>query len=166
MRFSVLFCSLAIALACDADAKSAEPTKDDPQLPPEGHAAIGPWIAAGHYKSWACEPEPHASRPPGAHGRTRICSNDALSNAAGEDAYPVGAAAVKELRRGADDAIGGYAIYRKVGASDKGVGWYWYEVIGTSVVADGRGDKGDAKDVCASCHEAAPRDFVYTHVKR
>lgn len=149
----------------DAESESTTTIEGDPQLPPEGDSEMRPWLQAGHYLNWACEAEPHDARPPGAHGRTRICSNDALSGAAGAGPYPIGAAAVKELRRGDDDHIEGYAVYRKVGASDGGDGWYWYELIGTSVVADGRGSSGRV-DLCVGCHANADRDFVYTHVTR
>jgi hypothetical protein len=178
MRPSDLCLLAALGLACDATAQAATedtraaettPAPVDFHLPPEGHAAMTPWLAAGHYRSWHCEPAPHATRPPGAHGRTRICSNDALSNASGDGAYPVGAAAVKELWRaggdGADGAIQGYAVYRKVAAGGGAASWYWYEIERGSLYADGRGDSGAARDLCVSCHEDAPRDHVFTHVK-
>ena len=128
----------------------------DPQLPPQGHAALSGWLAAGHYLAWACEPAPHAARPPGAHGTNRICSNTLLS-AADAGTYPIGAASVKELYR--DSAIDGYAVGVKVTAGDDAASWYWYELIGTSVVADGVG-----RALCANCHADAPRDHVFTQV--
>ena len=67
--------------------------------------------------------------------------------------YPVGAASVKELYR--DGAIIGFAVGRKTDA-----GWYWYESIGTSVVADSVG-----AGLCAGCHADAPRDHVFVQVR-
>jgi hypothetical protein len=150
------------AAACADPADPGEPAPDgapaagDPQLPPRGHAALAAWLGAGHYQAWACEPAPHAARPPGAHGENRICSNAALS-AAEDGPYPVGAAAVKELYRGG--ALAGYAVGVKVAAPAAGASWYWYEAIGASVIAD-RVDHG----LCSGCHAGAPRDFVFTRV--
>ena len=131
-------------------------TGGDAELPPQGHAALAPWLAAGHYKAWACEPAPHPARPPGAHGENRICSNALLSATASGD-YPVGAAAVKELVR--SGAVTGYAVGVKIAAPASGQSWYWYEAIGASVIADGVN-----RALCSNCHAGAPRDFVFTRV--
>ena len=152
---------------------------DVAETPPEGHDAVEAWIADGHYKSWACEPAGHEARAPSPHGRNRICSNAALSAASTTASYPVGSAAVKELLD-ANDAIIGYAVYRKAVADPSptdGSNWYWYERVppGTvlptpdpvqpnGVVADGRGTSGNPKTVCIDCHSHAPNDFVFTQV--
>lgn len=161
------FACLLLA-ACAADS-STPPTGDPPvgdppdppaiddQSPPITHAEMGPWLADGAYLTWACEPDPHPARPPGAHGENRICSNDLLS-ATTDGAYPIGAATVKELYR--NGAIGGYAVMRKLANTGAATDWYWYELIGTSVVADGR-----SPGVCTGCHGSAPRDFIYTRVE-
>jgi hypothetical protein len=130
---------------------------DDPQLPPRGHAALAAWLGADHYRAWACEPAPHAARPPGAHGENRICSNAALS-ATASGPYPVGAAAVKELYRGG--ALAGYAVGVKIAAPAAGASWYWYEAVGASVIAD-----GVDRALCSGCHQSASRDFVFTRVE-
>ena len=128
----------------------------DPQLPPRGHAALKAWIAADHYKSWACEDAPHPARPPGAHGTNRICSNTALSMSA-SGTYPIGAASVKELY--SSGSISGYAVGIKIADGDAASSWYWYEAFGDSVIADGVN-----KGICVNCHADAPRDYVFTHV--
>lgn len=134
----------------------SEPT--DPELPPEGDVALRAWLAEGHFLAWACEPEPHPARPPGAHGSSRVCNNAALS-ASLDGAFPVGAAAVKELY--SDGALVGYAVSRKLALDATRASWYWYEAYGDRVVADARG-----AGLCASCHEDAPRDHVFTHVRQ
>jgi hypothetical protein len=157
----VAFVIAATTLAGCAD-PSAEPQIDaalaiDPQLPPRGDAALRPWLAAGHYLAWACEPAPHPARPPGAHGDNRICSNAMLSGSA-SGRYPIGAASVKELHR--QGSLAGYAVGIKVADSADASSWYWYEAIGGSVIADGAG-----RPLCANCHAGAPRDNVFTHVR-
>ncbi len=132
-------------------------TGDVAELPPRGDAALMGWLAEGYYLSWACEPEAHPARPPGAHGANRICSNAALS-ASETGTFPVGAASVKELYSGG--SLTGYAVARKLTAGAERASWYWYERIGTSVVADSAGAA-----LCAGCHEDASRDHVFTRVR-
>jgi hypothetical protein len=136
---------------------AASPMPGNAELPPQGHAALSAWLSEGHYKAWACEAAAHPARPPGAHGENRICSNALLSATAAGD-YPVGAAAVKELYR--NGAIAGYAVGVKVAAPSSGQSWYWYEAIGSSVIADGVN-----RALCSNCHAGAPRDFVFTRVE-
>ncbi|MBA3398103.1 MAG: hypothetical protein H0T89_36090 [Deltaproteobacteria bacterium] len=159
---------LAVALflaSCGSDTGSQDPgdgvdamvATGDPELPPTGHPALKAWLADGHYLAWACEDAPHPARPPGAHGTNRICSNAALT-ASATGTYPVGAASVKELYRGTE--ISGYAVGLKVSTGTDANSWYWYEAFGDSVVADRIG-----QSLCAGCHEDAPRDYVFTHVR-
>jgi hypothetical protein len=154
---------------------------DASQTPPQGETNVKAWLAAGYYKSWACQPAEHPSRPPSPHSFNRICSNDLI--ASGSPPWPVGAAAVKELYNGAADAGGeifGYAVYLKTADdADGGNGgsWYWYEDDPPfnpdgGIVADGLGTMGAPMAICVSCHIAAgsnaahagPGDFVYTQV--
>jgi hypothetical protein len=164
IRYSLLI-SLGAAAACgggdDLDDPADDPT-DDPQQPPRGAARVTTWIEAGFYLGWACEPEPHAARPPSPHGTNRICSNAAIADAS-EGPFAVGAAAVKELRD--DSGIIGYAVYRKLADEGDGDNWYWYEVAGGEVIADGDGSGGPARAICVDCHSHAPRDFVFTRVQ-
>ncbi|MBA3460027.1 MAG: hypothetical protein H0T46_08705 [Deltaproteobacteria bacterium] len=127
------------------------------ELPPMGNVALTAWLAEGHYLAWACEAEAHPARPPGAHGANRICSNAALS-ASEAGTFPIGAASVKELYSGG--SLSGYAVGRKLTAGTERASWYWYEKIGTSVVADSAG-----AGLCAGCHEDATRDHVFTQVR-
>jgi hypothetical protein len=148
---------LGLDAGSDGAVLDAPPSSNDPQLAPQGHAAMTTWLAAGHYLTWACENAPHPARPPGAHGTNRICSNTALSGST-SGAYPVGAVSVKEIYR--NGAIDGYAVARKLPSGTGGASWYWYELLGTSVVADGVG-----VSLCAGCHDDAPRDFIFTRVE-
>ncbi|MBA3462355.1 MAG: hypothetical protein H0T46_20505 [Deltaproteobacteria bacterium] len=82
----------------------------------------------------------------------RICSNAALSSST-DGPFPVGAVSVKELHR--NGSIIGFAVARKLST-----GWYWYESLGTSVVADGVG-----VGLCTGCHDDATRDYTFTRVE-
>jgi hypothetical protein len=150
----------------------------DAETPPQGAANVQAWLATGVYKNWSCETAAHAARPPSPHGFDRVCSNAAIAgNAAGTAAWPVGAAAVKELFAALTDTTpGGYAVYLKT-ADDTTAGgavWYWYEQPpGMSPLADGLGNSGNAMSICVSCHSLAgadagtspgSRDLVYTPV--
>jgi len=135
------------------------------QTPPQGRAALEPWLAEGHYRAWKCEPGISPPRPNGAHGRTRICSND-LASSHGSGEYAIGAAAVKELYS-SGDAISGYAVSHKLAAGTSGAAWYWYERIGSSIVADGVN-----VGLCSGCHSLAGKDashqghdFVYVQAR-
>jgi len=124
-----------------------------------GQASIEAWLAAGHYLAWRCEEGIFPPRLGGAHGRHRICSNQALL-ASASGPYPVGAASVKELFDGGDKP-NGYAVGLKVASGLGPETWYWYERTGRLAtlrpVADGIGVA-----VCGpGCHAKAPRDNVY-----
>jgi hypothetical protein len=135
----------------------------DPQLPPQGQAALEAWLKAGFYKDWTCEDGIRDKRLNGAHGRHRICSNRGLIESL-DGLYPVGAASVKEMYE-ADDRPNGFAVGIKVAAGADGNSWYWYERTGTSPtsrpVADGVGAKLCGPD----CHVKAPRDHVFIRAR-
>ncbi len=151
----------------------------DAQTPPTSGDDVESWLAEGLYKSWTSETAVHAARSPSPHGFNRIFVNDAMAAAAaGTAAWPKGAASVKELYASASDTKPmGYAVSLKLdGDSGGGANWYWYERIGSQVVADGAGDGGTPKSICVGCHSAAgvdadhtptpgARDQVYTPVK-
>jgi hypothetical protein len=177
-----LSCSLVFLLAAcgDDDAASADATVAGgpdaavvDQTPPTGAAAVEAWLVDGAYKSWSCEPAVHEARSPSPHGFNRICSNDAIAtNVAGTAAWPMGAAAVKELYAAADRPIVGYAVYLKQAAdSADGASWYWYERVpldspaphdAAGVVADGTGGSGAPLTICVGCHAAAGADEDHT----
>ncbi|MEO8213751.1 MAG: hypothetical protein ABI560_11190 [Myxococcales bacterium] len=147
---------------------------DKVDVPPSGATAIEAWLTAGSYKEWKCESAVHASRDPSPHGFNRICSNSAISNAAGgTGAWPVDSAAVKELYAAIDAPTPvGYAVYRKTTANSAGgTNWYWYERVpldhpaphdAAGVVADGMGSSGPAMTICVGCHNAAGADAAHT----
>jgi hypothetical protein len=172
-----LCCILAaVSGACSDDdaAPAAGASSQSLQTPPMGAKALEAWLSKGTYKDWQCEPSVHESRDPSPHGFNRICSNDVVSgHADGSDAWPSGAAAVKELYASADaKAPVGYAVYLKTKAdSADGANWYWYERVpsdsaaphdSNGVVADGMGDSGAAKTICVGCHVAAGSDGDHT----
>jgi hypothetical protein len=149
---------LVFTFACDdGPATYGEPI-DDPQLPPRGSSDLLTWIEAGHYKSWSCEPEPHAARTGSPHGKNRICSNELLTSSTGTGPYPVGAAGIKEIISDSG-SIRLYAVYRKVEAAAGGDSWYWFEGKGSDIASNGEGDS-----TCTGCHSGAPRDYVFTVV--
>ena len=121
-----------------------------------GGAALLPWLEAGTYADWAAEPAPHVSAGPHGAG-VRTFFNAALADAAagGVDEYPVGAATVKELFDGQGD-LDGWAVMVKLELGQGGDGWYWYEILGASVYADGTGE-----ELCTGCH-AVGIDWVRT----
>lgn len=144
-------------------------TPGNDETPPTGDsAAILRWLDAKSYAKWACEPAPHPARAGSAHSKNRVCSNG-LASKHGAGEYPAGAASVKELFD-ANDKPSGYAFALKTGAGGAEA-WYYFEVIGASVVANGQATSGSPKTLCAACHEGAGKggqtghDFVYTQVK-
>jgi hypothetical protein len=143
--------------ASSGDVSIADGASTIAQTPPQGRRLLDPWLAAGHYKSWKCEPAPVNARSGSPHGRTRICSND-LASRHGAGPYPVGAASVKEIYYGG--RIGVYAVSVKISPGTTGNAWYWYEQNDM----EGVGAPG-----CAGCHSRAERggghDYVYIQVK-
>jgi len=126
------------------------------QLPPTGGAALLPWLEAETYAGWAAESAPHVSAGPHGAG-VRTFFNTALADAAAEgmDAYPVGAATVKQLLDAQGDRSG-WAVMVKLELGQGGEGWYWYEILGASVYADRTGEA-----LCTGCH-AVGIDWVRT----
>lgn len=145
-----------VAVSSDLGGPSDATPASSGQLPPRERMALESWLAQGHYKMWSCERGTSARRLNGAHGRTRICSNAALVASKSGD-YPVGAASVKEIYD-ASDRLNGYAIGLKITSGGAVASWYWYERIGTSVIADG---DGTAVRLCSGCHQSAVRDHVF-----
>ncbi len=127
-------------------------------IPINTTSALEAWLKGGEYLSWPCEAAPHAARSGSAHSKNRICSNTTLSADNGSGEYALGSVAVKELYD-SSDAINGYAVSVKVASGNGSNGWYWYERIGDSVVANGKG-----VTTCTACHSGAPRDHVFTQV--
>lgn len=123
--------------------------------PPTNGAELLPWLEAGEYLRWAAESGVHPSAGPHGGG-VRTFVNETLlgSLEAGLAAHPQGAAAVKELYT-AGGQPNGWAVMVKVAPdSAAGVGWYWYELYGVDVYADGTG-----VGLCTDCHSAGGVDF-------
>lgn len=144
----------------DAGAADARPASPTSQVPPQERAALQRWLATGAYKMWHCEARVMDPRPNGAHGRNRVCSNEAVATHGDDrDPFPVGAASVKELYGSDDAAPTGYAVAVKVKPGDSGDDWYWSE----------GGLEGVGVSICVGCHAQAPRfggrDFVYVLVR-
>ncbi len=156
MSRTLVALALALVAGCTDEPRSLGDVTDDPELPPRGEADLEPWLAAGFYLAWRCEPGPVEVRLGSPHRpATRTCSNALVIGApAGE--FPIGAASVKEMFD-ADGRIMGLGVSRKLALGAGSSGWYWYERLGDrSPNADGV-DQGS----CPACHTAAGRDFVY-----
>lgn len=124
--------------------------------PPTNAAELLPWLEAGEYLEWAAESGVHPSAGPHGGG-VRTFVNAALlgSLEAGLPAHPQDAAAVKELYTAGGQA-NGWAVMVKVQAdSAGGEGWYWYELYGAEVFADGTG-----VGLCSGCHSGGGVDYV------
>jgi len=106
------------------------------------------------YATWHSEPDFHASSGPhGASVRVFYGPQAAAALGAAQPLFPAGAAAIKELAS-ASGAIVGWSAWVKVQAdSDRGNGFYWYEVAlrapNNTVYADALGSAG-----CVGCHSA------------
>lgn len=135
---------------------STSPSDAGVGVPLGSAAEIDAWLASGAYRAWTCEAAPHERRSGSGHSRNRICANPTLSQDLGSGPYPVGSIAVKELYDAAG-AIDGYSLYAKIKAGAGGDTWFWYERIGTSVVA-----RGEGASICVGCHSGAPRDHAFT----
>lgn len=141
------------------DGAAADAAPSSTQLPPIGTAMeLEQWLATGAYKAWACEQAAHAPRAGSGHTTNRICSNDLLSGSASGE-FPVGSASVKELFSGS--TIVGYAVGVRTTTGSAPAAWFWYERVNTSVYANGAG-----VSLCANCHSGAPRDNIFTQVRR
>lgn len=127
------------------------------ELPPTDSAELLPWLEAGEYLGWAAESAVHQSTGP--HGMVRTFFNQTLvdSYEDGLAAHPQGSATVKELYT-AGGQPNGWAVMVKVQPdSAGGDGWYWYELLGETVFADGTG-----VGLCTGCHSGGGVDYVLT----
>jgi len=147
LSFATLFI-LTMAIGC--------PDEDttNPERPPTSASAIETWLDEGYFQDWRKEPAVHPSDGP--HGVVRSYFNASLTSSLAAEAalHDVDAASVKELFESDGETLEGYAVMVKVTDGDSGDDWYWYERIGTRIVADGTGASG-----CTGCHSAGV-DFV------
>lgn len=144
----------------DASGVGGEPSASLPDAPdaPDDEQDLVSFLGARSYSSWAKEADHHPSAGP--HGNdVRVYYGPKAARAlqSGAPAFPLGAAAIKELESGG--SIYGWSVWVKVeDASDGGNGFFWYErtesTDGTvSVSGNGRGDRN-----CVGCHRAG-KDF-------
>jgi hypothetical protein len=153
-----LMFSLGCASAGDSTCAAGLACTGDAQTPATGALAnIDAWLVKEEFARWKCEPKATGASRDDAHGANRVCSNNLMSASANGD-FPVGAANVKELF----DSNGvrkGFAFAVKVKAGRAEDTWYWYEKIGSRIVANGVSDS-----TCTGCHSKSPRDYVYVRV--
>lgn len=154
-RRLVAGCATAALLAWGACSRPNAPPPTAPTCSPEPPAssALGDWLRAECYARWPSEPAVHASSMNPSGIRIFLSPALAASVSGGQEAHPVGAAAVREIY-GPDHA-------QRVGwsASIKTAdGWFWYEEFtrhGRATVAQ-REAPG-----CTGCHDGG-RDRVQT----
>lgn len=126
---------------------------------PSEPAALLAYLRSGAYKSFGSESGPHPSTGPHG-GRVLTYVNDLLAQSldASEAEHPRCAASVKELFLGKNE-VSGWAVFVKTEElSNKGKGYYWYEI--TSTRAGARADyEGRGIGVCVGCHSAGRDQF-------
>ncbi|MCX4243563.1 hypothetical protein [Paraliomyxa miuraensis] len=133
---------------------TAEPVD---QVPPTNRAELVPWLESGEYQGWTSESGIHPSAGPHGAGVLTFV-NDALlaSLEAANPAHPQDAATVKELYDAGGSLVGWAVMVKIQPDSASGDGWYWYEVVDTTVYADGTGEA-----LCTGCHNGGV-DYVLT----
>lgn len=154
--------SLLAVVACSP----AEPADDPALVPPVfGEAAIEPWLAAGYYLAWPCEPAARPSVPPAPAGLVRRCTNPIAAAASAQASWPVDSSWVFELYAGSDAAtatVRGHFVMRRSQPDPGSASWYWYgSSSDEGLEADGWGLAGPPLTDCSACHAVAPHDFVY-----
>ncbi len=151
------------AAPSDPDVQSEDSPSEDPDVPacevPSEPAALFDYLRSGAYKSFASESGPHASTGPHG-GRVLTYVNDLLAESldAGNAEHPRCAASVKELFLGKSDVSGWAVLVKTEERSDKGKGYYWYEI--TSTRSGARVDyEGQGINLCVGCHSAGRDQF-------
>jgi hypothetical protein len=126
-------------------------------VPPLDSEAIEEWLTGSPYEAWTCEPALRPPRDPSPHGDARICQNAILTGAGADDAFPIGAASVKQ--QGSGDVVQLINVVVRGSSDQGGQAWYWWrkDVNLETVLVDAYG-AGE----CTDCHQVAARDFVFT----
>lgn len=154
-----ILATCVFACSSNADAPTAPAplvATGDAQTPPTNGAADATlaWLKAGTYKSWKCEPAPHAPRVPSVHGIARECANTLVSG--GSDPFNVGAANVIEYYADAAATTpSGYGITVRVLTGSAKDAWYYGEVKAGALSSAGRAFKDTPAGTCADCHIGA-----------
>lgn len=149
------------ATATATPSASATPTPAS-EVVPVG-TELRTWLSQRRYADWRAESAPHASLGPH-FGRVRTFVNGPLfdSLVAGNSEHPHGSVTVKELYGNGEEVRGWSVMIKQAPTSDGGANWYWLEVFGTSVFAD-----GPNAGICTGCHTSdfrglTNRDLVLT----
>lgn len=124
---------------------------------PANAAELLPWLEAGEYLDFPAESQIHGQTGASPHGDVRVFINETLdaSLAADNESHPEGSAAIKEIYGSDGSTLAGWAVSVKTQAdSAGGEGWYWYEILNGSVLADGNADP-----TCNGCHMNTGVDF-------
>ena len=142
--------------APSATATATATATSAPDEPVPTGTALRAWLAERRYADWAAESAPHDSLGPH-FGRVRTFVNDALLESlnAANDEHPQGAAVVKELYGSSDEVRGWSVMIKQAPTSAGGANWYWLEVFGSSVFADGPGAR-----LCTGCHASDYRGLI------
>jgi hypothetical protein len=151
------------AAPTDPDVQSEDSPSEDLGLPvcevPSEPTALLTYLRSGAYKGFASESAPHPSTGPHG-GRVLTYVNDLLAESldASNAEHPRCAASVKELFLGKSE-VSGWAVFVKTEQrSDKGRGYYWYEI--TSTRSGARSDyEGQGINICVGCHSAGRDQF-------
>lgn len=148
-------CSAAVFFALSAGCGDSDPGLVGGV--PTNPDALFSWLTARSYDGWAAEEARHPTAGP--HGdEVRTFFNPRLDASLGSDqneVHQVGSSAVKELYR--DRKLFGWAVMVKTETARGADAWYFYEALD---INDRDNDiEGQAKAVCADCHEAG-RDYV------
>jgi hypothetical protein len=145
------------------DATAPTPENLDIDIPLD-KSGLFAFLKAKNYNNFkAQESDKHPSAGP--HTQlglpVKVFMNDKIANslAKGNNEHPMGSVIVKEMYD-SNEALAGWAVMAKTQeTTDKGNGWFWYEVTSTTdenaIAASGNGVVG-----CISCHSIASKDMV------
>ena len=156
-KIALVSIACVMSLGCDGDSDGDSDSGSLSDVPSQA-GPLQDFLDAGEYLDFAAESGVHGSTNGSPHGDVRVFLNASLDDslAAGNTAHPAGAAAIKELYAADQSTLIGWAVAVKLEAdSDGGQGWYWYERLDGTVVADGKGPSG-----CVGCHVGSGVDFV------
>jgi len=121
---------------------------------PDSEQPLVEFLNAKEYAGWAKEAEYHPSTGP--HGgavRVYYSPKAAEALTAGAEAFPAGAAAVKELSSGG--SLYGWSVWVKVqDSTDNGNGFFWYELIHHGGGNDSINGNARGSSDCVGCHRA------------
>lgn len=171
---SLVFTSVHTSVASAQPAeKQADAGAGSPALPIpiEDLDKLHAYLKSGAYKGLPVKEEMvHPSRGP--HAKfgwpVRVFAAQELFDSlkAGNKEHPKGSSLVKELYDKQTKQLLGWAVMVKTqDMSDRGKGWFWYEVLSTDDARKFPVDPGNGVKLCVGCHINGSKDFVLTHLK-